>query len=190
MKELEVMSVRRSVSNKSPQTLRVTTDVRRTNSFSLLARPSRPGDRLTVEVLQALTPYRNGKDIVSEASRDLLLNCLKMEPHVHEIFFPEETLDSRLIRVDTRGFPSDRLSTALVAEVISKTKDQYKFHQMIDKTALSDILHDLYNSLHWKKLGKSSVSLGIWRENVICCKQDRRLIDIKEFCKHKFLQCL
>ncbi|XP_021374910.1 uncharacterized protein LOC110464162, partial [Mizuhopecten yessoensis] len=128
--------------------------VRRTSSFSLLARPSKPGDRLTVETLQALSPFDvTGNDVVSGAARALLLNKVKMEKHVHDLFFPHETNDPLLDNFDTRGFPVDKLGTALVAQAISINKDDHKFHSMIDKRALADVLEELYNSLHWKKLG-------------------------------------
>jgi hypothetical protein len=48
----------------------------------------------------------------------------------------------------------DKLATGLVAESISNIKDDYKFHQMIDKSSLQDLLREIYNSLHWKKLGR------------------------------------
>ena len=48
----------------------------------------------------------------------------------------------------------DKLATALVAESISNIKDEYKFHQMIDKSAVQDVLRDIYNGLQWKKIGR------------------------------------
>ncbi|KAK3087742.1 hypothetical protein FSP39_010020 [Pinctada imbricata] len=146
-------SVRRANSSRSPPKVKRTRSVRRNNSFNLLARPSRPGDRLTVEVLHALTPYNDDVDEVSEAARALLLNTVKLEPHVREIFFPEEEKDEVVDEVDWRGFPLDRLATALVSQCIATEKDEYKFHQMIDSQALDIVLNEIYNSLQWKKLG-------------------------------------
>ena len=147
-------SVRRTNSSRSPPKTKRTRSVRRTNSFSLLARPSRPGDRLTIDVLHSLTPIHNDVDEVTEAARALLLNAVKVEPHVQEVFFLDETRDEIIDDVDWRGFPLDKLATALVAQCISNDKDEFKFHQMIESSALDTFLSDLYNSLHWKKLGK------------------------------------
>lgn len=153
------VSVKRSSSQRSPPRAKRGADVRRTNSFNLLARPSKPGDRLNVELLYSLTPYKENLDEVSEYARSILINAIKMEPHVHDIFFPNENQDPVLDYLDTRGFPMDKLATALVAESISKIKDEYKFHQMIDKTSLQDVLRDIYNGLQWKKLGFCLYSL-------------------------------
>ncbi|VDI17740.1 Hypothetical predicted protein [Mytilus galloprovincialis] len=152
-KEMPSATVRRSNSQRLTPKLKRGTNVGRSNSFNLLARPVRPGDRLNIERLNAFTPHENGRDLVSEASREILLNAMKMESHVHDIFFPGEDRDPVLDYVDTRGFPVEKLATALVAQAISRIKDTHRFHQMIDKTALDDVLRDIYNSLHWKKLG-------------------------------------
>lgn len=153
------ISVKRSSSQRSPPRAKRGASVRRTNSFNLLARPSKPGDRLNVEALYGLTPYRDGVDEVSEYARSILINAVKVEPHVHDIFFPNEAPDSVLEYLDTRGFPMDKLATALVAECISNIKDEYKFHQMIDKDSLQQVLRDIYNGLQWKKLGFCLYSL-------------------------------
>jgi hypothetical protein len=52
------------------------------------------------------------------------MNAMKMEIHVHDIFFPGEDRDPILDYVDTRGFPVEKLATALVAQAISQNKDQ------------------------------------------------------------------
>lgn len=148
------VSVKRSSSQRSPPRAKRGAGVRRTNSFNLLARPSKPGDRLNVELLYSLTPYKDNLDEVSEYARSILINAIKMEPHVHDIFFPNENPDPVLDYLDTRGFPIDKLATALVAESISKIKDEFKFHQMIDKSSLQDVLRDIYNGLQWKKIGR------------------------------------
>lgn len=152
-------TVRRSTSQRTTKTNRLsvapsTSSVRRSNSFSLLARPSRPGDRLTVENLHSLSPFdKTGSDVVSSAIRIHLLNIIKMDPVVHDVFFPYEIEDPKMEQFDTRGFPVDKLVTALVAQVIANNKDPYKFHSMIDKSALEDVFKGIYNSIHWKKIG-------------------------------------
>jgi hypothetical protein len=96
------------------------TNVSRSNSFNLLARPIRPGERLNIERLNALTPHENGRDLVSEASREILMNAMKMEIHVHDIFFPGEDRDPILDYVDTRGFPVEKLATAKYIQICIK----------------------------------------------------------------------
>lgn len=96
-----------------------------------------------------------------------------MEPHVHDIFFPNENPDPVLDYVDTRGFPMDKLATALVAESISKIKDEFKFHQMIDKSSLQDVLRDIYNGLQWKKIGRLRKHVNL---KAIACHVENKTI--------------
>lgn len=152
------VGVKRSASLQVKQgnasTPRRNVNVRRSNSFSLLARPSKPGDRLTIERLLDLTPYKNGVDIVSEEARRLLINCVKMSPSVHDIFFPNCVADPRTDDVDTRGFHIDNLAVALAAQALSRKKDHHKFHSMIEKEIVEEFLTDVYQSLQWKKMGE------------------------------------
>lgn len=164
------VSVKRSSSQRSPPRAKRGAGVRRTNSFNLLARPSKPGDRLNVELLYSLTPYKDNLDEVSEYARSILINAIKMEPYVHDIFFPNENPDPVLDYVDTRGFPMDKLATALVAESISKIKDEFKFHQMIDKSSLQDVLRDIYNGLQWKKIGRLRKHVNLRSYSLSCRK--------------------
>ncbi|KAL5014515.1 hypothetical protein ScPMuIL_008785 [Solemya velum] len=151
--------------------------VRRSNSFSLLARPSKPGDRLTIERLLELTPYKNGIDIVSEEARNLLINCVKMSTSVHDIFFPNCIADPRTEHVDTRGFHVDNLAVALVAQALSRKKDSHKFHSMIEKEIVEEFLTDVYQSLQWKKMGFSLYTL-LYLEVV---KDEKTGVSIQDF---------
>ena len=147
-----------------------TPSVSRSSSFNTVKRPrvqkrdtttghhfskhsKRKQSKLTLDVLESLTPYKNGVDTVTEAARALLINCLQMEPAVHDIFFPHVTKDTRLSVEDLRGFPTDALAVAVVAEAISECKDKFKFHCTIEKNYLDDELRNMYTSVHWKKLG-------------------------------------
>ncbi|KAK3578944.1 hypothetical protein CHS0354_035576 [Potamilus streckersoni] len=130
--------------------------IKRHTSFRFMSRDTKETDeRLTLDILQSLTPYKDGKDKVTEAARNLLINCIKMEPHVHDIFFPEAAKDHRIDQRDLRGFPLKKLATALVAQAISGVKNDHKFYGTIDRNKLDDVLNDVYDSLHWKKLGFS-----------------------------------
>ncbi|KAH3740162.1 uncharacterized protein LOC127850883 [Dreissena polymorpha] len=124
--------------------------------FKLFSGPSKPKyNGLTLDVLQSLTPFKNGVDLVAQESRDLLLNCIKLHPSVHEVFFPEVKKDLRITDEDLRGFPIHSLAVAVICEVISKGDDPYKFYCMIEKNNLENVLTELYTNVHWKKLGFS-----------------------------------
>ncbi|KAL4218159.1 hypothetical protein ACF0H5_022895 [Mactra antiquata] len=111
------------------------------------------GQKLTLDILQHMTPIRGETDIVKEAARDLLLNCIQIDPSVHHVFFPDVVKDKRITNEERRGFPIEKLAVAMVTEAISKCNDKYKFHCMIDKDELHHTLVDVYESIHWKKLG-------------------------------------
>lgn len=109
---------------------------------------------LTLETLQSLTPFHNGKDTVADAARELLLNRIRMEGNVHRLFFSETVIDTRVSDEDFRGFPITKLAVAMVAEAISKCDDEFKFHCTVEKNNLENVLKEVYESVHWKKLGK------------------------------------
>ena len=154
---LSTPSVSRSSSFNTVKRPRVKREisVKRSSTFKFLSKETQSKKQLTVDVLQSLTPYKNGVDTVTEAARDLLINCLQSETVVHDIFFPHVVKDTRLIQDDLRGFPVDSLAVAVVAEAISECRDQFKFHCTIEKNYLDDELRDMYTSVHWKKLGMS-----------------------------------
>ena len=56
-----------------------------------------------LEVLKRLTPYtENGDDIVTKASRDVLIQCIKTDVRVHTVFFPHEVPHPLQERIDFR----------------------------------------------------------------------------------------
>lgn len=112
------------------------------------------GEKRTLEILQSLTPFNdNGDDVVTKASRDLLLSCIRTDPRVHMAFFPNVYPDPLQEHLDMRTFPMEPLAVGFVAEAISNIKDSFLFHSMINKSAVVDALRDIYQSLQWKKLG-------------------------------------
>ena len=113
--------------------------------------------RLNLDVLQRLTPIQNGIDMVQKASRDLLINFIQSESSVHKVFFPEVVRDTRLDEEDLRDFPIEKLAVALVAEAISKSGDDMKFHCTIERDNLEEVLAEIYSSVHWKKLGNDLI---------------------------------
>ena len=140
---------------KRPRVQKRDTTGGHSSNFKFLSKHSKQKQsRLTLDVLESLTPYKHGVDTVTEAARDLLINCLQLEPAVHDIFFPHVIKDTRLSVVDLRGFPTDSLAVAVVAEAISECRDKFKFYSTIEKNYLEDELRDMYTSVHWKKLGK------------------------------------
>ena len=133
-------------------------EVSRGFSFFSSNKPSK-NSALTLDVLQSLTPYRHGVDMVADVSRDLLLNCIQMEPCVHRVFFPETLKDPRIVHEDLRGFPLERLAVAMVAQAMSKCNDVYKFHYTIERGNLEQVLQEIYSCVHWKKLGRYRVNI-------------------------------
>ena len=112
-------------------------------------------DKRTLEILQSLTPFsEEGNDIVTQASRDLLVTCIKTDLRVHTVFFPNVFPDPLQEKLDLRTFPMEPLAIAFIAEAISNIKDDFKFHSTINKGAVDDALRDIYGSLQWKKLGR------------------------------------
>lgn len=110
--------------------------------------------KLNVDVLYKLSPYDSkGRDRAQEAARLLLLNTLKMEPNVHDIFFHDTKANPFFKDVDRGIFPLSGLATALVAEVLCKSKDEFRFCSTIKKTELFKYLSDSYSGIAWKKLG-------------------------------------
>ncbi|GFO35680.1 hypothetical protein PoB_006218500 [Plakobranchus ocellatus] len=111
-------------------------------------------DRLSIEILQSLTPFHpDGRDKVTEASRELLLGCIKFEPRIHKVFFSSFEAQPGLKLVEFRTFPIETLATVFVAEAISKVKDEFSFHSTIEKSRVEEQLEEIYGSLQWKKLG-------------------------------------
>ncbi|XP_045181793.2 uncharacterized protein LOC123540646 [Mercenaria mercenaria] len=117
--------------------------------------PKQKQTKLTLETLQALTPFHKGKDVVADAAREILLNRIRMDDSVHKLFFSDTVIDTRISEDDFRGFPIVKLSVAMVAEAISKCNDNLKFHCTVEKNNLENVLQEVYESVHWKKLGFS-----------------------------------
>lgn len=109
--------------------------------------------KLTLETLQQLSPFQNGEDLVTKTAREILLNRIQTDKVVHKIFFPETVTDIRMKDNDLQGFPVGKLAVTMCADAISKCSDIYKFHTTIEKQNLENVLQEIYNSVHWKKLG-------------------------------------
>lgn len=58
----------------------------------------------------------------------ILINVIKMEFYVYDIFFLNENLDLVLDYIDIWGFLMDKFVMVLVVESILKIKDEYKFY--------------------------------------------------------------
>lgn len=158
-----------------------TMDISRVSSFKTVKRPvvkkrneitgkshgtsvnKRP--KLTLETLQQLTPFQHDVDIVTQAARYVLVDCIRMHPSVHSVFFPDATKDSLITDEDMQGFPIEKLSVAMVAEAISKCNDKYKFCNTIERNNLESALKDVHKSVHWRKLG--NVNLCLFNYNVV-----------------------
>ncbi|KAL8609498.1 hypothetical protein ACOMHN_009400 [Nucella lapillus] len=112
------------------------------------------GEKRTLKILQSLSPFsEDGHDMVTKASREMLLTCIRTDVRVHTVFFPSAVPDPLQEMLDTRTFPMEPLAVSFLAETIANTKDEFKFHATINKGAVDDALRDIYGSLQWKKLG-------------------------------------
>ncbi|XP_041362118.1 uncharacterized protein LOC121378084 [Gigantopelta aegis] len=76
-------------------------------------------------------------------------------PASNDTFFPTATAHPLLDGLDVGSFPLTKLATALVAQTITRCKDEFKFHATLKKDAVETYLRDVYESLQWKKLGFS-----------------------------------
>lgn len=103
-------------------------DVRRINSFNFLVWFSKLGDCLNVELFYSFILYKENVDEVLEYVCLILINVIKMEFYVYDIFFLNENLDFVLDYIDIWGFLMDKFVMVLVVESIFKIKDEYKFY--------------------------------------------------------------
>ncbi|PVD32424.1 hypothetical protein C0Q70_07858 [Pomacea canaliculata] len=72
-------------------------------------------ENLSLETLQLLSPFtETGNDMVTEASRDLVLSCIKTDPRVHDVFFPSFAADPLQESLDLRTFPTGPLAVTLL----------------------------------------------------------------------------
>ncbi|CAL1544938.1 unnamed protein product [Lymnaea stagnalis] len=111
-------------------------------------------DRLTIDILQSLTPFHtDGSDNVTRASRDVLISLVKTEPRIHDVFFSDFEAAPEAKLVDLRSFPLATFATLFLAEAITKLKDPYNFHGAISEGVVGNKLREIYESLQWKKLG-------------------------------------
>ncbi|XP_060605016.1 uncharacterized protein LOC132757679 isoform X2 [Ruditapes philippinarum] len=93
--------------------------------------------------------------IVSDAARGILLNRIRTDKSVHKLYFSDTVKDIRISEEDFQGFPIEKLAVAMVAEAISTCNDELKFHCTIERNNLATVLEEVYQSVHWKKLGFS-----------------------------------
>ncbi|WAR17197.1 hypothetical protein MAR_031791 [Mya arenaria] len=108
---------------------------------------------LCMEVLQKLTPFKDDEDKVTESARELLIDCVKHHPTVHDVFFPDVSGEARMRDEDYRGFPMERLAVGVICEALAGCEDEFKFHTTLERNNLASLIGDLYSSVHWKKLG-------------------------------------
>lgn len=119
---------------------------------------SKKQGRLCVRTLSSISPYcKDGTDAVAIAASEMFLQCVKTQPQVHEVFFPEVTSDPLAELMDPSIFPFEDFATAFVSWAIANIKDDYGFHASIEKIDAEKVLLNFYDSLKWKKLGKMNM---------------------------------
>jgi len=139
-----------------------------TSSFSMA---------LTLDALMSMTPIVNGQDVVRLAARHVFLCQVKGQSCVRDAFFAGSVADP--VAVDGSGtsatsslslgpppltseyeaaamtswFDFSRYSILLAAQAISKIKDEYRIHSMLDEQLVDEQLQAIHDSSDWKKIG-------------------------------------
>ena len=112
------------------------------------------GKELTVDVLQHMSPYVNGKDVVAQAARNLLVDYIKQQGHVEEVFFHGRTPEKCEYFIDPTWFDFHNFATLYACQALYKSKDPYSINKMVDGEKVEAKLKDIYESAAWKKLGE------------------------------------
>ncbi|XP_013412347.1 uncharacterized protein LOC106175071 [Lingula anatina] len=111
---------------------------------------------LDVETLLNITPITGeSTDTVQNACRDALIQIVKNQKPVHETFFSLSSPHSVESRLNAEYFELDYLATIFTCQALAYGNDEFKFHTMIDAKKVEEKLRDIYEGLHWKKLGES-----------------------------------
>ena len=109
---------------------------------------------LNLNSLFAMNPLINGVDLVGRASRQLFLSHVKNQPSVHDIFFPEHEKDRNESKIDPGWFDFDRFATVYTCHALTKCKDIYRIHTMLDEEKTDELTADYFASPDWKKIGE------------------------------------
>ena len=81
---------------------------------------------LNLETLVNMTAYQSNirQNVVTETARCLLLAHLKLQPSVHEIFFPDAQRLCAERQMDCLPYDFDSFASLLVCEAIVKGRDK------------------------------------------------------------------
>ena len=137
---------------------------------------------LTLGALASMTPIVNGQDVVRLAARHVLLCQVKGQPSVRDVFFAGSEVDQDGVADGSNGGTSSvnstqsscpspltseyeavamtswidfsRYSVLLAAQAISKIKDEYRLHSMLDAQLVDEHLRAIHDSSDWKKIGE------------------------------------
>jgi len=109
--------------------------------------------QLSIEGLMRLGPLLNDVDLVGRACRHLFLSHVQNQPVVHDLFFPDNSDEAFEDRIDPDWFDFSEFATYFVCNTISRIRDPYNIHNMLDRSKIQDWLADCYNGPHWKKVG-------------------------------------
>ncbi len=112
---------------------------------------------LNLDSLMAMSPLYNGVDLVGRASRQLFLSFVKKQPSVYNIFFHNVEKDRYEDRIDSSWFDFDRFASVYTCHAITKCKDHYLIHTMLDEDKTDELVADYFASPDWKKIGESII---------------------------------
>lgn len=110
---------------------------------------------LTLDALLNMTPILNGQDVVRLAARHLLLGQVKVQPSVHEVFFPGQVSDPVYgDRVEANEwFHFDDFATLFVCQGLVRLGDDYGIHSLLNESLINEKLDAVYKGSDWKKTG-------------------------------------
>lgn len=111
---------------------------------------------LTLDALLNMTPILNGQDIVRLAARHLLLGQVKVQPSVHDVFFPGQVSDpvygDRMEALE--WFHFDDFATLFVCQALVSLRDDFEIHSLLNEALICEKLAAVYQGPDWKKIGR------------------------------------
>lgn len=103
-----------------------------------------------------MTPILNGQDVVRLAARHLLLGQVKVQPSVHDVFFPGQVSDPVYgDRIEAfEWFHFDDFATLFVCQALVRLRDDYGIHSLLNESLINEKLDAVYKGPDWKKMGR------------------------------------
>lgn len=129
----------------------------------------------------SMTPLVGDRDIVSEAARALFASVLRSQPSVRDVFFSEHRADPREHMVDSDWFDFDAFAAMYVCQCLSKVKDEFDIHGLVDEVKVDEEMEMVCSSGDWKKVGKLTLTL-IYSYRHVCNNSGKFEDNVAESC--------